>query len=244
MYENIRKIPANLNCGNLLDMKNSIASNLSRDFLYSECEKIMPAVTLVFNKAILKALDGYLGENNTNNLSDEFKEEINRYNTKSKDFSESFSKLPDTPIIERDTNQFGHKSKPKTSPKKVKHILHDLAAKDVNTLENLSREFCEWVEKMGRGKVGVVYNVFLHYGKSSLNLSFNNDHTAIYFYYHGLNLNIRNMTYGGHIPCHVDNFLTTQQFWRQYKRRVTKHIARIIRKIKNNPSNWKSTEGE
>lgn len=255
MYENIRKIPANLNCGNLLDMKNSIASNLSRDFLYHECEKIMPTVTLVFNKAILKAMDEYLGENNENNLSedisDKVKEEINAFYAKPENFKINlykgspensdafFSSTPNIPTIKHDTNQFGHTPKPKTTPKKYKHILFDKPAKDIKTMKNLSRKFGEWVKYKAGDRKGGACNITFYEGNATMELSFNYNFNRIYINFYGIGKGTCDW-----VPCNRKDkeYYCTKDFWRMYKRRITKTIAQMIREIENNSNNWEYIE--
>lgn len=255
-YENIRKIPANLTCGDLLDMQNSIASNISRDFIYHECEKIMPCVSPVFNKTILEMVDKYLGENNKNNLSedvsDKIKEKINSFYAKPEDFKINlykgspenfdifFSSSPNIPTINHSTNQFGHTPKPKTSPKKYKHILFDRPAKDIKSMKNLSRKFGEWVKYKAGDRKGGACNITFYEGDATMELSFNCDFNRIYINFYGIKGGIMY----DWIPCNREDkeYCCTRDFWRMYKRRITKTIARMIREIENNSNNWKDIE--
>lgn len=207
-YENIRKIPTILTCGDLLDMQNSIASNLSRDFIYHECEKIMPCVKSVFDKTILEMVDKYLGENNKNNFS-------------------------------HDTNQFGHTPKPKTAPKKYKHILFDRPAKDIKTMKNLSRKFGEWVKYKAGDRKGGACNITFYDGDATMELSFNCDFNRIYINFYGIQGGMYDW-----VSCNRKDkeYYVTSEFWRQYKRRITKTIARMIREIENNSNNWEYIE--
>ena len=64
LYENIRKIPANLTCGDLMDMRNYLNNivNCYRDISTEQKQVIGGAIFADFERRILRAVNSYLGE--------------------------------------------------------------------------------------------------------------------------------------------------------------------------------------
>ena len=226
-YENIRKIPVNLTCGDLMDMRDNLIEAIScyRDISVTERRGIQGLIFSTFEYKIFKAVDTHLStgnshlKNTTNNL---------------------WSSSPNIPTIIHNANEFGHTPKRNSTPKKTKHPLSSTAKENIRALNNLSRIFCEWV-KQGKNSLSL-YDGHFYYEGASMKLRLNQNEGRVYLDFYGpysvstTGKYCVSMTEKHSFP--VNTVLYRTNFWSTYSRRVTKTIAKIIRDIENNPDNW------
>lgn len=128
LYENIRKIPANLTCGDLMDMRNYLNDmvNCCRNISIEQKQVIGGAIFANFERKILKAVNSHLGEIEArpDDIINNPKTDKHLTDTTNNPWSSS----PQIPTITHNVNEFGHTPK-RNSVHKTKHILTDTAKK-------------------------------------------------------------------------------------------------------------------
>lgn len=232
-YENIRSIPANLTCGDLMDIRNNLCEDIGcfRKLDLETKHAVCGLIWSTIEYKILKATNAHL-KDITNNL-EKTKNEANKHLTDTT--NNPWSTSPQIPTITHDVNKFGHTPKRNSAPKKPKHILTIGANADVKVLANLSRIFCNWLENNASPSHHPA-NLAFHYNGVMLEISFSVPHDKVYLRFEGLNTTKKMYSF----PCKSSdayhNF--SDRFWHLYRRRMTKTIAKIIRDIDNNPNNW------
>lgn len=220
-YKNIREIPANLTCGDLMDL----CSNLNEvvdDYEGISEEKKQVIRELIFVKIerkILDAIDAHLGTKNNHHLE----------NTANNPWSTS----PQIPTITHNINEFGHTPKRNSAPKKQKHRLYPTDTKDINNLRNLSRLFCEWEHFKKYANDPFSNRIQFSFKSSKMTLVVDPKNAKVIMNFHGF-YNIKSCSF----PINRNDGKGSKDFWRIYSRRVTKTIAKIIRKIENDENNW------
>lgn len=224
LYENIRKIPANLTCGDLIDMRNSLNLSINdhENISTTEKELIQGLIFANFMRKILRAVNSHLGEIN----------EADKHLTDTT--NNPWSSSPQIPTITHNVNEFGHTPKRNSAPKKPAHLLSNRAEKDVKALANLSRIFCNWAKNASRDRAPT--NFCLEYYGVKMEVSFAVNDTAVYLRFEGLNT--VNKFYSFRCSPSVKHNSFSREFWSVYRRRMTKTIAKVMRDIDNNPNNW------
>ena len=224
-YENIRKIPLNLTCGDLIDMRDNLIESIScyEDISITERRGIQGLIFSEFEHKIFKAVDTRLGTGN-----------LHLANTANNLWSPS----PNIPTIIHNTNKFGHTPKRNSTPKKTKHPLSSAAKENIRALNNLSRVFCEWV-KQGKNSHSLHDVRFYHEG-ASMKLRPKQNEGRVYLDFYGPygDSTTGDYSFPFNSVLYRTDFRSTYYFWSTYSRRVTKTIAKIIRNIENNPDNW------
>lgn len=237
LYENIRKIPANLTCGDLMDMRNYLNNivNCYRDISTEQKQVIGGAIFADFERRILRAVNSYLGEIEArpDDIINNPKTDKHLTDTTNNPWSAS----PQIPPITHNVNEFGHTPK-RNSVHKTKHILTDAAKKDIKSLANLSRMFCDWAKNASLDRSPT--NFCLEYYGVKMEVSFAVNDATVYLRFTGLNSvnKFYNKFYSFHCSPSVKHKSFSREFWHTYRRRMTKTIAKAIRAIDNNPNNW------
>lgn len=237
LYENIRKIPANLTCGDLMDMRNYLNNivNCYRDISTEQKQGIGGAIFADFERRILRAVNSYLGEIEArpDDIINNPKTDKHLTDTTNNPWSTS----PQIPPITHNVNEFGHTPK-RNSVHKTKHILTDAAKKDIKSLANLSRMFCDWAKNASLDRSPT--NFCLEYYGVKMEVSFAVNDATVYLRFTGLNSvnKFYNKFYSFHCSPSVKHKSFSREFWHTYRRRMTKTIAKAIRAIDNNPNNW------
>ena len=147
--------------------------------------------------------------------------------------SNPWSSSPQIPTITHNVNEFGHTPK-RNSVHKTKHILTDAAKKDIKSLANLSRMFCDWAKNASLNRSPT--NFCLEYYGVKMEVSFAVNDATVYLRFEGLNT--VNKFYSFRCNPSVKYKSVSRGFWYIYRRRMTKTIAKAIRAIDNNPNNW------
>lgn len=234
LYENIRKIPANLTCGDLMDMRNYLNDmvNCCRNISIEQKQVIGGAIFATFERKILRAVNSHLGEINArpNDIINNPETDKHLTDTTNNPWSSS----PQIPTITHNVNEFGHTPKRNSAPKKPAHLLSNRAEKDVKALANLSRMFCNWAKNASRDRAPT--NFCLEYYGVKMEVSFAVNDTAVYLRFEGLNT--VNKFYSFRCSPSVKHNSFSREFWSVYRRRMTKTIAKVMRDIDNNPNNW------
>ena len=238
LYENIRKIPANLTCGDLMDMRRDLNEVVScyKNISLEDKQAIGGAIFAKFEYKILKATNAHLGvmdahiKDITNNL-EQTKKEADKHLTDTT--NNLWSSSPQIPTITHDVNEFGHTPKRNSTPK-LRHLLTNEAEKDIKSLANLSRMFCNWVKNASLDRAPT--NFTLEYYGAKMEVSFAVNDAAVYLRFEGLNA--VNKLYSFRCSPSVKHRSFSREFWNLYRRRMTKTIARVMRDVDNNPSNW------
>ena len=192
LFKNIRKIPTNPTCGDLIDLR----------------QYLIDAV---------KAVNSYLETMDTTR--------------------NPWSTSPQIPTIIHNVNEFGHTPKRNSTPK-LRHILTDAAKKDIKSLANLSRMFCDWAKNASLDRSPT--NFCLEYYGVKMEVSFAVNDAAVYLRFEGLNT--INKFYSFRCSPSVKHKSFSREFWNTYRRRMTKTIAKVMRDIDNNPNNWSYME--
>lgn len=237
LYENIRKIPANLTCGDLMDMRNYLNDmvNCCRNISIEQKQVIGGAIFANFERQILRAVNSYLGamDSHSDNIANN--PESNKHLTDTT--NNPWSASPQIPPITHNVNEFGHTPK-RNSVHKTKHILTDAAKKDIKSLANLSRMFCDWAKNASLDRSPT--NFCLEYCGVKMEVSFAVNDATVYLRFTGLNSvnKFYNKFYSFHCSPSVKHKSFSREFWHTYRRRMTKTIAKAIRAIDNNPNNW------
>lgn len=237
LYENIRKIPANLTCGDLMDMRNYLNDmvNCCRNISIEQKQVIGGAIFANFERKILRAVNSYLETMDSHSDDIANKTENNKHLTDTT--NNLWSTSPQIPTIIHNVNEFGHTPKRNSTPK-LRHILTDEAKKDIKSLANLSRMFCDWAKNASLDRSPT--NFCLEYYGVKMEVSFAVNDATVYLRFTGLNSvnKFYNKFYSFHCSPSVKHKSFSREFWLTYRRRMTKTIAKAIRAIDNNPNNW------
>ena len=233
LFKNIRKIPTNLTCGDLIDLRQYLidAVNCYDNISLQDKQAIGGQIFTKFEYKIFKAVNSYLetmgshSDDITNNL------ETNKHLTDTT--NNPWSTSPQIPTITHNVNEFGHTPKRNSTPK-LRHILTDAAKKDIKSLANLSRMFCDWAKNASLNRSPT--NFCLEYYGVKMEVSFAVNDAAVYLRFEGLNT--INKFYSFRCSPSVKHKSFSREFWSTYRRRMTKTIAKVMRDIDNNPSNW------
>lgn len=247
LYKNVRKIPSNLTCGDLMNMRDGLIG------IILDCYKGIPIETREaiagriyskFNRKILDAVDPLLG------AMDSHSDDIASNPKTDKHLADTTNNLWSTsqqiPTIIHNVNEFGHTPK-RNSVHKTKHILNTKAAEEVRALRNISRKFNLFVKNITspikkRKPANIrIADDAVH--KYMIDISFDADENNIFIKFYNFSYLPPNYFYRFHINP-VDKEINSRDFWLRYSRRVTKNIAKAIRVIDNNPNNWDYTEVE
>ena len=233
LFKNIRKIPTNLTCGDLIDLRQYLidAVNCYDNISLQDKQAIGGQIFTKFEYKIFKAVNSYLetmgshSDDITNNL------ETNKHLTDTT--NNPWSTSPQIPTITHNVNEFGHTPKRNSTPK-LRHILTDAAKKDIKSLANLSRMFCDWAKNASLNRSPT--NFCLEYYGVKMEVSFAVNDAAVYLRFEGLNT--INKFYSFRCSPSVKHKSFSREFWSTYRRRMTKTIAKVMRDIDNNPNNW------
>ena len=237
LFKNIRKIPTNLTCGDLIDLRQYLidAVNCYDNISLQDKQAIGGQIFTKFEYKIFKAVNSYLetmgshSDDITNNL------ETNKHLTDTT--NNPWSTSPQIPTITHNVNEFGHTPKRNSTPK-LRHILTDAAKKDIKSLANLSRMFCDWAKNASLDRSPT--NFCLEYYGVKMEVSFAVNDATVYLRFEGLNT--INKFYSFRCSPSVKHKSFSREFWHTYRRRMTKTIAKAIRAIDNNPNNWSYME--
>lgn len=228
LYENIRKIPANLTCGDLMDMRRDLNEVVScyKNISLEDKQAIGGAIFAKFEYKILRAINAHLGT-----IDVRLKDIADKHLTDTT--NNLWSSSPQIPTITHDVNEFGHTPKRNSTPK-LRHLLTNEAEKDIKSLANLSRLFCNWAKNASLYRTPT--NFCLEYYGAKMEVSFAVNDAVVYLRFEGLNA--VNKLYSFRCNPSVKHKSFSREFWNLYRRRMTKTIARVMRDIDNNPSNW------
>ena len=240
LYENIRKIPANLTCGDLMDMRNYLNDmvNCCRNISIEQKQAIGGAIFANFERKILRAVNSYLEtmDSHSDNIANN--PESDKYLTDTT--NNPWSTSPQIPTITHNVNKFGHTPK-RNSVHKTRHILSPKAADEVRALRNISRKFNLFVKNTA-SPIRKPVNIHLtddaaHENKYMIDISFGVGGNDIFIKFYNFSYLSPNCFYRFRFNP-VDKEINSREFWTLYSRRVTKNIAKAIRAIDNNPNNW------
>lgn len=233
LFKNIRKIPANLTCGDLMDMRNYLNNtvNCCRNISIEQRQIIGGAIFANFERKILRAVNSYIGEIEARPDDIINNPETGKHLTDTT--NNPWSSSPQIPTITHDVNEFGHTPKRNSTPK-LRHLLTNEAEKDVKSLANLSRMFCNWIKNASLDRAPT--NFTLEYYGAKMEVSFAVNAAAVYLRFEGLNA--VNKLYSFRCSPSVKHMSFSREFWNLYRRRMTKTIAKVMRDVDNNPSNW------
>ena len=237
LFKNIRKIPTNLTCGDLIDLRTYLIDivNCYRNISLEDKQAIGGIIFTKFEYKIFKAINSYLETMDSHSDDIANKTENNKHLTDTT--SNPWSSSPQIPTITHNVNEFGHTPK-RNSVHKTKHILTDAAKKDIKSLANLSRMFCDWAKNASLNRSPT--NFCLEYYDAKMEVSFAVNDAAVYLRFEGLNT--INKFYSFRCSPSVKHKSFSREFWSTYRRRMTKTIAKVMRDIDNNPNNWSYME--
>ena len=237
LFKNIRKIPTNLTCGDLIDLRQYLidAINCYDNISLQDKQAIGGQIFTKFEYKIFKAVNSYLETMDSHSDDIANKTENNKHLTDTT--SNPWSTSPQIPTITHNVNEFGHTPKRNSTPK-LKHILTDTAKKDIKSLANLSRMFCDWAKNASLNRSPT--NFCLEYYGVKMEVSFAVNDATVYLRFEGLNT--INKFYSFRCSPSVKHKSFSREFWSTYRRRMTKTIAKAIRAIDNNPNNWSYME--
>ena len=231
LFKNIRKIPTNLTCGDLIDLRQYLidAVNCYDNISLQDKQAIGGQIFTKFEYKIFKAVNSYLETmgSHSDDITNNLETDKHLTNTTSNPWSTS----PQIPTITHNVNEFGH------TPK-LRHILTDEAKKDIKSLANLSRMFCDWAKNASLNRSPT--NFCLEYYGVKMEVSFAVNDATVYLRFEGLNT--VNKFYSFRCSPSVKHKSFSREFWHTYRRRMTKTIAKAIRAIDNNPNNWSYME--
>ena len=233
LFKNIRKIPTNLTCGDLIDLRTYLIDivNCYRNISLEDKQAIGGIIFTKFEYKIFKAINSYLETMDSHSDDITNNPETNKHLTDTT--NNPWSSSPQIPTITHNVNEFGHTPK-RNSVHKTKHILTDAAKKDIKSLANLSRMFCDWAKNASLNRSPT--NFCLEYYDAKMEVSFAVNDAAVYLRFEGLNT--INKFYSFRCSPSVKHKSFSREFWSTYRRRMTKTIAKVMRDIDNNPSNW------
>ena len=233
LFKNIRKIPTNLTCGDLIDLRTYLIDivNCYRNISLEDKQAIGGIIFTKFEYKIFKAINSYLETMDSHSDDITNNPETNKHLTDTTD--NPWSTSPQIPTITHNVNEFGHTPKRNSTPK-LRHILTDEAKKDIKSLANLSRMFCDWAKNASLNRSPT--NFCLEYYGVKMEVSFAVNDATVYLRFEGLNT--VNKFYSFRCNPSVKHKSFSREFWSTYRRRMTKTIAKVMRDIDNNPSNW------
>lgn len=241
LFKNIRKIPTNLTCGDLIDLRTYLIDivNCYGNISLEDKQAIGGLIFTKFEYKIFKAINSYLETMDSHSDDIANKTENNKHLTDTT--SNPWSTSPQTPTITHNVNEFGHTPKRNSTPK-LRHILTDAAKKDIKSLANLSRMFCDWAKNASLNRAPT--NFCLEYYGVKMEVSFAVNDATVYLRFTGLSSvnKFYNKFYSFHCSPSVKHKSFSREFWHTYRRRMTKTIAKAIRAIDNNPNNWSYME--
>ena len=233
LFKNIRKIPTNLTCGDLIDLRTYLIDivNCYGNISLEDKQAIGGIIFTKFEYKIFKAINSYLEtmDSHSDDIINNPKTDKHLTDTTNNPWSTS----PQIPTITHNVNEFGHTPK-RNSVHKTKHILTDAAKKDIKSLANLSRMFCDWAKNASLNRSPT--NFCLEYYGVKMEVSFAVNDATVYLRFEGLNT--VNKFYSFRCNPSVKHKSFSREFWSTYRRRMTKTIAKVMRDIDNNPSNW------
>ena len=241
LFKNIRKIPTNLTCGDLIDLRQYLidAVNCYDNISLEDKQAIEGLIFTKFEYKIFKAINSYLETmgSHSDDITNNLETDKHLTNTTSNPWSTS----PQIPTITHNVNEFGHTPKRNSTPK-LRHILTDAAKKDIKSLANLSRMFCDWAKNASLDRSPT--NFCLEYYGVKMEVSFAVNDATVYLRFEGLNTvnKFYNKFYSFRCNPSVKHKSFSREFWHTYRRRMTKTIAKAIRAIDNNPNNWSYME--
>lgn len=237
LFKNIRKIPTNLTCGDLIDLRTYLIDivNCYGNISLEDKQAIGGLIFTKFEYKIFKAINSYLETMDSHSDDIANKTENNKHLTDTT--NNPWSSSPQIPTITHNVNEFGHTPK-RNSVHKTKHILTDAAKKDIKSLANLSRMFCDWAKNASLDRSPT--NFCLEYYGVKMEVSFAVNDATVYLRFTGLNSvnKFYNKFYSFHCSPSIKHKSFSREFWHTYRRRMTKTIAKAIRAIDNNPNNW------
>ena len=237
LFKNIRKIPTNLTCGDLIDLRQYLidAVNCYDNISLQDKQAIGGQIFAKIEYKIFKAVNSYLETmgSHSDDITNNLETDKHLTNTTSNPWSTSRQ----MPTITHNVNEFGHTPKRNSTPK-LRHILTDAAKKDIKSLANLSRMFCDWAKNASLNRSPT--NFCLEYYGVKMEVSFAVNDAAVYLRFEGLNT--INKFYSFRCNPSVKHKSFSREFWHTYRRRMTKTIAKAIRAIDNNPNNWSYME--
>ena len=233
LFKNIRKIPTNLTCGDLIDLRTYLIDivNCYGNISLEDKQAIGGLIFTKFEYKIFKAINSYLETMDSHSDDIANKTENNKHLTDTT--NNPWSTSPQIPTITHNVNEFGHTPKRNSTPK-LRHILTDAAKKDIKSLANLSRMFCDWAKNASLNRSPT--NFCLEYYGVKMEVSFAVNDATVYLRFEGLNT--VNKFYSFRCNPSVKHKSFSREFWSTYRRRMTKTIAKVMRDIDNNPSNW------
>ena len=241
LFKNIRKIPTNLTCGDLIDLRQYLidAVNCYDNISLQDKQAIGGQIFTKFEYKIFKAVNSYLETMDSHSDDIANKTENNKHLTDTT--NNPWSSSPQIPTITHNVNEFGHTPKRNSTPK-LRHILTDAAKKDIKSLANLSRMFCDWAKNASLNRSPT--NFCLEYYGVKMEVSFAVNDATVYLRFEGLNTvnKFYNKFYSFRCNPSVKHKSFSREFWHTYRRRMTKTIAKAIRAIDNNPNNWSYME--
>ena len=237
LFKNIRKIPTNLTCGDLIDLRTYLIDivNCYGNISLEDKQAIGGLIFTKFEYKIFKAINSYLETMDSHSDDITNNPETNKHLTDTTD--NPWSTSPQIPTITHNVNEFGHTPKRNSTPK-LRHILTDAAKKDIKSLANLSRMFCDWAKNASSDRSPT--NFCLEYYGVKMEVSFAVNDATVYLRFEGLNT--VNKFYSFRCNPSVKHKSFSREFWSTYRRRMTKTIAKVMRDIDNNPSNWSYME--
>ena len=237
LFKNIRKIPTNLTCGDLIDLRQYLidAVNCYDNISLQDKQAIGGQIFTKFEYKIFKAVNSYLETmgSHSDDITNNLETDKHLTNTTSNPWSTS----PQIPTITHNVNEFGHTPKRNSTPK-LRHILTEAAKKDIKSLANLSRMFCDWAKNASLNRSPT--NFCLEYYGVKMEVSFAVNDATVYLRFEGLNT--VDKFYSFRCSPSVKHKSFSREFWSTYRRRMTKTIAKAIRAIDNNPNNWSYME--
>ena len=233
LFKNIRKIPTNLTCGDLIDLRTYLIDivNCYGNISLEDKQAIGGLIFTKFEYKIFKAINSYLETMDSHSDDITNNPETNKHLTDTT--NNPWSTSPQIPTIIHNVNEFGHTPKRNSTPK-LRHILTDAAKKDIKSLANLSRMFCDWAKNASLNRSPT--NFCLEYYGVKMEVSFAVNDATVYLRFEGLNT--VNKFYSFRCNPSVKHKSFSREFWSTYRRRMTKTIAKVMRDIDNNPSNW------
>ena len=233
LFKNIRKIPTNLTCGDLIDLRTYLIDivNCYDNISLQDKQTIGGQIFTKFEYKIFKAVNSYLETMDSHSDDIANKTENNKHLTDTT--NNPWSTSPQIPTITHNVNEFGHTPKRNSTPK-LRHILTDAAKKDIKSLANLSRMFCDWAKNASLNRSPT--NFCLEYYGVKMEVSFAVNDATVYLRFEGLNT--INKFYSFRCSPSVKHKSFSREFWSTYRRRMTKTIAKVMRDIDNNPNNW------
>ena len=233
LFKNIRKIPTNLTCGDLIDLRQYLidAVNCYDNISLQDKQAIGGQIFTKFEYKIFKAVNSYIEtmDSHSDDITNNPESDKHLTDTTNNPWSTS----PQIPTITHNVNEFGHIPKRNSTPK-LRHILTDAAKKDIKSLANLSRMFCDWAKNASLNRSPT--NFCLEYYGVKMEVSFAVNDAAVYLRFEGINT--INKFYSFRCSPSVKHKSFSREFWSTYRRRMTKTIAKVMRDIDNNPNNW------